>query len=89
MGMGRTAHSESGRTEHSGSSRLFKNTFAPNCRNEYFTESEILGLCKTGFPADRLPKDAREAVDKMTERHVEKSKDADSQIRRIDRMLPE
>ena len=68
---------------------MFKNTFAPNCRNEYFTESEILGLCKTGFPVDSLPKEARDIVDKMTERHLEKCKDADSQIRRIDRMLSE
>ncbi|MDA7943423.1 MAG: hypothetical protein MPJ06_05375 [Nitrosopumilus sp.] len=66
---------------------MIKNTFAPDSRNEYFTENEIMGLCRMGFPISRMPKEAREVAERMVDRHDEKCADGESESRRIERLI--
>ena len=60
--MGKRASSKSGRTAATGTSGRIKNTFAPRCRNGYFTPATLFSLCKYGFPFEELPEEAREMV---------------------------
>ena len=60
--MDKKASSKSGQTARASTSRRIKNTFAPNCRNEYFTPVTLHSLCRWGFPFEKLPEEAKEMV---------------------------
>lgn len=57
--MDKTAHS----TRTASTNSRLKNTFAPNCKNEYFTPATLAGLCRYGFSYDDLPKEGKQMVD--------------------------
>lgn len=60
--MSKNTASGSNRTKHLSSKRI-ENTFAPYCKNEYFTPATLAGLCRYGFPYGDLPKDGKRMVD--------------------------
>ncbi|MDA8029621.1 MAG: hypothetical protein MPK62_00515 [Alphaproteobacteria bacterium] len=62
---------------------MIKNTFAPDCENEYFHEEEILLLCRHGFPYEKFPPEVKAIADKMVRIHSERCKDVDGQLDRI------
>ena len=42
--------------------KWIKNTFAPNCKNEYFNADTLFGIIRAGFGYDNLPPDAQALV---------------------------
>ncbi len=65
--MDKNSSSESTQTEHTTRSKLddwtIKNTFAENCRDEYFTPGSLFHICKFGFISfDDLPEEGKEMV---------------------------
>ncbi len=64
--MSETTSSASTKTGHTTRSKLsewtIKNTFAENCRSEYFTPAELFCICKYGFPSDELPEEGKQMV---------------------------
>ena len=60
--MDKISSSKSGRTAATSTSRRIKNTFAPNCRNEYFVPATLYSLCRFGFPFKDLPEAAKKMV---------------------------
>jgi hypothetical protein len=51
------------------STKIFKNTFAPDCDNTEFTVSEIIGAMKFGFLShEDLPQEIQKAVDEQLEK---------------------
>ena len=61
--MSTNASSEPTRTETRPLPRRIKNTFAPHCKNEYFTPATLAGLCRYGFPYGDLPEEGKQMVD--------------------------
>ena len=62
MDAARDACPEPGQTAATGTPRRIRNTFAPDCENEYFTPTTLFYLCKYGFPFKELPEEAKEMV---------------------------
>ncbi|RNJ76367.1 MAG: hypothetical protein EB830_04330 [Nitrosopumilus sp. H13] len=44
-------------------------TFAPNCRNEYFTPDALFIACKYGLSFDKLPEEAKKMVLEYTKEY--------------------
>ncbi|RNJ79837.1 MAG: hypothetical protein D9C04_03495 [Nitrosopumilus sp. B06] len=42
--------------------KRIKNTFVPNCDNEYFVPATLFSLCKYGFPFEELPEEAKKML---------------------------
>ncbi len=74
--MSKAASSESNQTEKTTTlihgRKTIKNTFAPNCGNEYFTDATLFSLCKYGFPFDDLPEEAKEIVTEYEKEYSKK-----------------
>ncbi len=64
--MSKTISSESTQTENTTLSKLrkwtIKNTFAPNCKNTYFTPVTLFGACRYGVSFEDLPEEGKEMV---------------------------
>ncbi|RNJ75980.1 MAG: hypothetical protein EB828_03825 [Nitrosopumilus sp. D6] len=61
--------SQSGQTAATSTSKRIKNTFAPNCRNEYFEPGALFYLCKYGFPFEKLPEEGKKMVREYTKEY--------------------
>ncbi|MDA7960801.1 MAG: hypothetical protein MPJ08_08755 [Nitrosopumilus sp.] len=60
---------EPGRPPVARSSWRIKNTFS-SADNEYFTPATLFGLCKYGFPFEKLPEEAKEVVREYSKYHA-------------------
>ena len=60
--MEKSLPSKSGPGAPAGAPRKIRNTFAPNCRNEYFVPATLYSMCRFGFPFKDLPEGAKELV---------------------------
>ena len=60
--MSKTPSSQSGQTAATGTSRRIRNTFAPDCDNDYFTPATLFSLCKYGYPFEKLPEEGKDMV---------------------------
>ncbi len=47
-----------------------KNTFVPDCENEYFTPSSLFYVCKYGFPFRELPEEGKRMVRAYRKEHL-------------------
>ena len=61
--MTKTVSSKSCQTANTPSLKRIKNTFAPNCTNEYLTPAMLFCACKYGFPYNDLPDEAKKMLD--------------------------
>lgn len=80
-------YSVSSKTEPRQRSTLVKNDFLPTFENEYFTDEEILGLCRAGVPYEVLSDEARKVADRMVRVHVERCKDKKAWKERYERLM--
>ncbi|RNJ77781.1 MAG: hypothetical protein EB829_06150, partial [Nitrosopumilus sp. H8] len=53
-------------------SKRIKNTFAPDCDNEYFVPATLFSLCKYGFPFEKLPKEAKKMVEEYSDEYYKR-----------------
>ncbi|RNJ75173.1 MAG: hypothetical protein EB828_05635 [Nitrosopumilus sp. D6] len=60
--MDKNASSQSGQMAATSTSKRIKNTFAPNCRNEYFTPVTLFAACKYGLSFEKLPEEGKKMV---------------------------
>ncbi|RNJ77452.1 MAG: hypothetical protein D9C04_01505 [Nitrosopumilus sp. B06] len=60
--MDKDSSSQSNQTAAANTSKQIKNTFAPNCDNEYFTSGSLFAECKYGFPFEKLPEEGKKMV---------------------------
>ena len=60
--MDKNTSSQSDQTASTSTSKRIKNTFSPNCRNEYFTPVTLFAECKYGFPFEKLPEEGKKMV---------------------------
>lgn len=75
--MSKTTYSESTQTASTNSSKRIKNTFAPNCKNKYFTPATLAGLCRYGFSYDDLPKEGKQMVDEYMKEYRKRCSNGD------------
>ena len=52
-----------------GAPMRIRNTFAPNCRNEYFTPEMLFALMRQGFQLRDMPEEAREMARECSEQY--------------------
>ncbi|RNJ80224.1 MAG: hypothetical protein D9C04_02120 [Nitrosopumilus sp. B06] len=60
--MDKSTSSQSNQTAATSTSKRIKNTFAPNCDNEYFEPGALFSLCKYGFRFEKLPEEAKKMM---------------------------
>ncbi|RNJ76782.1 MAG: hypothetical protein EB828_02390 [Nitrosopumilus sp. D6] len=70
--MDKNASSQSGQTAATSTSKRIKNTFAPNCRNEYFVPATLFSLCKYGFRFEKLPEEAKKMMLEYSEEYYKR-----------------
>ncbi|RNJ76328.1 MAG: hypothetical protein EB828_03075 [Nitrosopumilus sp. D6] len=67
--MDKNTSSKSNQTAATSTSKQIKNTFAPNCDNEYFVPATLFSLCKYGFPFEKLPEEGKKMVLEFSEEY--------------------
>ncbi|RNJ80709.1 MAG: hypothetical protein D9C04_00295 [Nitrosopumilus sp. B06] len=67
--MDKNSSSQSSQTADTHTSKRIKNTFAPNCDNEYFTPVTLFAACKYGLSFDKLPEEGKKMVLEYSEEY--------------------
>ncbi|RNJ77221.1 MAG: hypothetical protein EB829_07025 [Nitrosopumilus sp. H8] len=75
--MDKNTSSKSGQT---GTPKQIKNTFAPNCRNEYFVPATLFSLCRYGFQFEKLPEEGKMLLEYIKEYDKKCSKPGDKVV---------